>query len=127
MIKGQRWNGLEETSLGHANHANGLHLSHVDGPSPTGEESLAVLSDIRRLGGALVMTLPPALLKLLNIDAGDQMTLDVADGQLIARPVALRQKRYTLAEILAGSDCIAELNADTAWARDGGPVERELA
>jgi len=76
--------------------------------------------------GALVMTIPPALLKLLHVDAGDQMTLDVADGQLIARPLASAHRRYSLAEILEGSESIAELNADTAWARDGGSVGRVL-
>lgn len=87
---------------------------------------MAVISKIRRQGGALVMTIPPALLKLLHVDAGDQMTLDVADGQLIARPLASARRRYSLAEILEGSESIAELNADTAWARDGGSVGREL-
>lgn len=106
---------------------NVLHLLHFKRFLPTGKERMAVTSKIRRQGGALVMTIPPALLKLLHIDAGDQMTLDVTDGQLIARPVASPNKRYTLAELLDGSESVAELNAETAWAREGGPAGRELA
>lgn len=44
----------------------------------------------------------------------------------VLRPVA--RERYTLAELLHGvtPDVIAELAADTAWAREGEPVGREL-
>jgi antitoxin ChpS len=118
---------LDESSRARACRINVLHLLHTNGSSASGEKTMAVTSKIRRQGGALVMTIPPALLKLLHVDAGDQMSLDVSDGQLIARPVASTSKRYTLAELLEGSDSIADLNADTAWARDGGPVGGELA
>lgn len=73
------------------------------------------------------MTIPPTLLKLLHLEVGAQLELNVVDGELIARPVAQPvRKRYTLAQLLEGSDAIAELNAETAWAREGDPVGREL-
>ena len=105
---------------------NVLHLLHTHGSAASGEETMAVTSKIRRQGGALVMTIPPALLKLLHVDAGDHMSLEVQDGQLIARPALSATKRYTLAELLEGSESIAELTAETAWARDGGPMGSEL-
>jgi antitoxin ChpS len=88
---------------------------------------MSVTSKIRRQGGAAVMTIPPTLLKLLHLEVGSQLELNVVDGELIARPVVQpARKRYTLAQLLEGSDAIAELNAETAWAREGDPVGREL-
>jgi antitoxin ChpS len=88
---------------------------------------MSVTSKIRRQGGAAVITLPPTLLKLLHLDVGAQLELNVVDGELIARPVVpTPRKRYSLAELLEGAEEIAELNAQTAFAREGDPVGREL-
>lgn len=88
---------------------------------------MTLSSTIRRQGGAAVMTIPPTLLKLLHLEVGSQLELTVLDGELIARPVTqLSRKRYTLAELLKGSEHVAELNAETAWSRDGNPVGREI-
>ena len=88
---------------------------------------MSVTSKIRRQGGAAVITLPPTLLKLLHLDVGAQLELNVVDGELIARPVVpSSRKRYSLAELLEGSEEIAELNARTAFARDGDAVGRAL-
>jgi antitoxin ChpS len=57
---------------------------------------MAVISKIRRQGGAAVITIPPALLKLLNLGVGAEVTLSVADGELVARPVAGRRKLFSL-------------------------------
>ncbi|RON58595.1 AbrB/MazE/SpoVT family DNA-binding domain-containing protein [Pseudomonas frederiksbergensis] len=88
---------------------------------------MSVTSKIRRQGGAAVITLPPTLLKLLHLEVGSQLELNVVDGELIARPVVqITRKRYSLDELLQGSEELAELNEQTAWARDGDPVGREL-
>lgn len=88
---------------------------------------MSVTSKIRRQGGAAVITLPPTLLKLLHLEVGAQLELNVVDGELIARPVSPAfRKRYSLAELLEGADEMAELNKVTASAREGGPVGREL-
>ncbi|MDR9751655.1 PbsX family transcriptional regulator [Pseudomonas sp. SZMC_28357] len=88
---------------------------------------MSVTSKIRRQGGAAIITLPPTLLKLLHLEVGAQLELDVVDGQLIARPVVpSTRKRYSLAELLEGAEEIEALNAETAWAREGDPVGREL-
>lgn len=88
---------------------------------------MSVTSKIRRQGGAAVMTIPPALLKMMNLDVGSQVTLSVDHGKLIAQPaVSSRKRRYTLAELLTGSDEMKRLTAETAWAQDGGPVGKEI-
>jgi antitoxin ChpS len=88
---------------------------------------MAVVSKIRRQGGAAVMTIPPALLKLMHVEIGAQVSLSVAEGELIARPISPRRKRYSLAELLQGADAMAELNAETDSAREGDPVGREIS
>ena len=87
---------------------------------------MAVRSKIRRQGGAAVMTIPPALLKLLDVDVGAQVALSVADGKLVAQPMKTVRRRYSLSELLEGSESVAALNAETAWAREGDPLGREI-
>ncbi len=72
------------------------------------------------------MTIPPVLLKLMQMDIGGQLSLSVDGGELIARPISATKKRYSLAELLEGSDSMADLNAQTAWAHEGEAVGREL-
>jgi antitoxin ChpS len=88
---------------------------------------MPVTSRIRRQGGAAVVTIPPALLKLMDIDVGAQVSLSVANGELIARPVKSTRKRYALSELLEGAQALSALNAETEWAREGDPVGRELS
>lgn len=88
---------------------------------------MAVTSKIRRQGGAAVITIPPALLKLMDVDVGAQVTLSVVEGELTARPVKPGKKRYSLRELLEGSDEIKRLNTETEWAREGDPVGREIS
>ena len=86
--------------------------------------------NIRKQGGAAIMTIPADVLKLLDLDVGSTLELQVSDGGFTARPVRpVACERYTLAELLHGvtPDVMAELAADTAWAREGEPVGRELA
>jgi antitoxin ChpS len=73
------------------------------------------------------MTIPPALLKLLDVEVGAEVALSVADGKLVAQPLQAKRRRYSLGELLEGSDSMATLNAETAWAREGDPVGREIS
>jgi antitoxin ChpS len=88
---------------------------------------MSVTSKIRRQGGAAVVTIPPALLKLMDAGVGTEVSLSVTEGQLIASPIKRTRKRYTLSELLKGTEAMAGLTAETAWAREGGPVGRELS
>lgn len=76
------------------------------------------------------MTIPADVLKLLDLDVESTLELQVSDGDFTTRPVRpIARERYTLAELLRGvtPDVMAELTADTAWAREGKPVGRERA
>ena len=77
---------------------------------------MTVTTKIRRQGGAAVMTIPPALLKMLGLEIGEQLTLEVDNGALVASPVRPEKKRFTLAELLEGAEEVAALNArERAW------------
>ena len=56
---------------------------------------MAIMSKIRKQGGAAVLTIPPALLKLMELDVGAQVTLSVERGKLVAEPAASKRKRYS--------------------------------
>ena len=86
---------------------------------------MTITTKIRRQGGAAVVTIPPAVLKLMQTQVGDQLSLVVADGALVARPVQKTRKRYTLGELLRESDKLQKLSSETA-PLDGDPVGREI-
>jgi antitoxin ChpS len=87
---------------------------------------MAIMSKIRKQGGAAVLTIPPALLKLMELDVGAQVTLSVERGKLVAEPAMSKRKRYSLPELLKGSAGMKRLTAEAAWAQDGEPVGREI-
>lgn len=68
---------------------------------------------IRRQGGATVFSIPPALLRMLGVEVGAELALVVNNGVLIATPTRAK-KRYTLAELLAGTDEMSALNKQAA-------------
>jgi antitoxin ChpS len=86
--------------------------------------------NIRKQGGAAIMTIPADVLKLLNADVGSTLEIEVNNGAFTARPVSRQaRKRYTLAELLRDTtpEAMESLNTETAWAREGEPVGGELA
>lgn len=59
-------------------------------------------TSLRKVGGSVMLAVPPAFLDQLHLQAGGTVGLLVADGRLIVDP--LPRPRYTLAELLAASD-----------------------
>ncbi|MFP3542187.1 PbsX family transcriptional regulator [Rhizobium sp. SIMBA_035] len=87
---------------------------------------MSMTTKIRRQGGAAIVTLPPAVLKMMQVEVGDQLSLDVANGELIGRPSRTSPKRFSLSELLQGAGEIRALNAELSDAQDGDPVGREI-
>ncbi len=84
---------------------------------------------VRKQGGAAVMTIPADVLKMLDLDIGSVLELQIAEKAFTARPTqSSGRRRYTLAELLRGvtPDVMTAIEADTAWAREGDAVGREL-
>lgn len=85
---------------------------------------------LRKQGGAAVVTIPPALLNLLDLKVGAELQMEVRDGALLMVPAKRsRRVRYSLAQLLEGvTPATAKaLNLETAGARDGDAQGRELA
>lgn len=81
-------------------------------------------TNLRRVGGSVMLAVPPALLDLLHLSAGEKVGLMVDGGRLVVEPVT--RPRYTLEELLARCDPAAPVpDEDRQWL-DGGPAGNEL-
>ena len=59
-------------------------------------------TNLRKVGGSVMLAVPPAILDLLHLEAGTTVGLAVDGERLVVDP---RPKpRYTLRELLAASD-----------------------
>ena len=59
-------------------------------------------TNLRKVGGSVMLAVPPALLNLLHLKAGATVAVNVENGRLVVEPKP--RPRYTLAELLAASD-----------------------
>jgi antitoxin ChpS len=59
-------------------------------------------TSLRKVGGSIMLAVPPALLDVLQLGVGAKVGLEVDNGRLVIAPQPKR--RYTLAELLAASD-----------------------
>ncbi|WP_454854035.1 AbrB/MazE/SpoVT family DNA-binding domain-containing protein [Rhizobium binxianense] len=59
-------------------------------------------TNLRKVGGSVMLAVPPALLDVLHLTAGAKVGLAVDNGRLVVEPKA--RPRYTMAELLASSD-----------------------
>jgi antitoxin ChpS len=80
---------------------------------------------IRRQRGAATVTIPMAVLRMAELEIGEEVSLSIQDGRLVVEPMH-RRRRLTMSELLKGSDVIKKLTAETAWAREGGALGNEM-
>jgi antitoxin ChpS len=79
---------------------------------------------LRKVGGSVMLAVPPALLDLLDLHPGATVGLAVEGNRLIVEPRT--RPRYTLDELLAQCDPSAEpTQEDREWL-DAGPLGDEL-
>jgi len=81
-------------------------------------------TNLRKVGGSVMLAVPPALLDILRLRAGARVGITVESGRLV---VALQERpRYTLDELLAKCDLkAARRKEERAWL-DARRVGREL-
>lgn len=79
---------------------------------------------LRRVGGSVMLAVPPAVLDMLDLRAGVTVGVVVDAGRLIVEPQ--RAPRYTLEELLAQCDPAAGITADERAWLDASPVGGEL-
>jgi antitoxin ChpS len=72
------------------------------------------ITSLRKVGGSVMLAVPPALLDVLQLKAGAQVGVAVKEGRLIVE--ASPKQRYTVAELLAVSDYSTPLSTeDREW------------
>jgi antitoxin ChpS len=80
---------------------------------------------LRKVGGSLMLAIPPLILEELHFSLGQRIELLVEDEQLIIR-AAKKKRKPTLEELLAECDSTAEMPLrDSQWL-DSKPIGREL-
>jgi antitoxin ChpS len=81
-------------------------------------------TNLRKVGGSVMLAVPPAILDLLHLGAGAKVGLAVDNGRLVVEPQC--RPRYTLEELLAQCDPSAEHTAEDREWLDDKPAGREL-
>jgi antitoxin ChpS len=71
------------------------------------------ITNLRKVGGSVMLAVPPALLELLHLKAGAAVGIAVDGGRLVVE--SSPRPRYSLAELLAASD----------YSQDPSPEDRE--
>ena len=72
------------------------------------------ITNLRKVGGSVMLAVPRAILDLLQLEAGATVGLAVDGDRLVVQPQA--KHRYTLDELLAQCDPKAEITEeDRAW------------
>ncbi len=80
--------------------------------------------NLRKVGGSVMLAVPPAILDLLDLQAGKTVGLAVDGGRLIVEP--LKQPYYTLEALLAQCEGPGEPDHDDREWLAGNPVGGEL-
>jgi len=81
-------------------------------------------TNLRKVGGSIMLAVPPALLDILNLRPGAKVGLAVQSGRLVVEP--LQRPRYTLDELLAQCNPQAHRGKEhREWLADK-PVGSEL-
>ena len=59
-------------------------------------------TNLRKVGGSVMLAVPPVVLELLRLKAGAKVGVSVENGRLIVEPE--QHPHYSLSELLDGSD-----------------------
>lgn len=88
-----------------------------------------VTVNVRKQGGAAIMTIPSDVLRLLDVSVGSKLQLEVEGGALLVRPANQpKRRRYTLEELLKGCTPakMKRLREETSWVDEIPAVGREI-
>ena len=81
-------------------------------------------TNLRKVGGSVMLAVPPALLDMLSLRPGAKVGLAVQGGRLVVEPQ--KRPRYTLDELLAECNSTAPRSKEDHEWLDVQPVGREL-
>lgn len=81
-------------------------------------------TNLRKVGGSVMLAVPPALLDVLNLRPGAQVGIAVESGRLVVEPQ--RRRHYTLEELLAQCHPRARRTKEEQKWLDSEPAGDEL-
>lgn len=79
---------------------------------------------LRKVGGSVMLAVPPAILDVLQLAADTKVGLTVDNGRLVIEPAT--RPRYTMAALLAASDYSEPQPADEREWIDAPAMGEEL-
>ena len=81
-------------------------------------------TNLRKVGGSIMLSVPPAILELLNLHAGSTVDIKVDGNKLVVE--GRSRPSYSLAELIAGSDYSKpQTDEEREWI-DAPEVGREI-
>jgi antitoxin ChpS len=81
-------------------------------------------TNLRKVGGSIMLAVPPAILDMLHLSAGAAVGMAVDHGRLVVEPS--NRPSYSLDELLAMCDATVDISIDDrAWV-NAAPVGNEL-
>ena len=81
-------------------------------------------TNLRKVGGSVMLAVPPALLDILHLRPGAKVGIAVEGGRLVVEPQ--KRPRYTLDELLAQCNPKAARTREVREWLDNKPVGGEL-
>jgi antitoxin ChpS len=81
-------------------------------------------TNLRKVGGSVMLAVPPAILDLLHLEAGATVGLAVDGERLVVQPQP--KTKYTLDQLLAQCDPQAAITEEDRTWLDLPPLGREL-
>jgi len=81
-------------------------------------------TNLRKVGGSVMLAVPPAILDLLDLQVGATVGVAVEGGRLVVAPQP--RPRYSLDELLAQCDATVEMTAEEIDWLEAKPVGSEL-
>ena len=85
--------------------------------------------NIRKQGGAAIITIPADTLQALAVSVGDTLEVEVTDGVLVARPArSSSRRRYSVADLLVGvtPSLARQMIRETSSVHSGPSLGREV-
>ena len=79
---------------------------------------------LRRVGGSVMLAVPPVLLDALDLRAGMRVDMKVENGKLVIASTA--RPKYTLEELIEQCDPTDQIDDEDRLWLDAKPVGREL-
>lgn len=81
-------------------------------------------TSLRKVGGSVMLAVPPVILDMLHLAAGATVGLSIENGRLVIEPTA--RPHYTLDELLAQCDASADISSEDQQWLDNPPLGNEL-